>query len=134
MMWEDVHDMLHVGSMVKLYTNIMPIIFFKVQEKKILWVILFPSLQLFFFFFLTKQQLSLKSICYRSPKTVQWGKNRWYTESNKHMKRCSILFIIQGNAKQNHMTTFHPQKIIKDSNKYCQEGEEAATHTLLERI
>lgn len=37
------------------------------------------------------------------------GKNRWYTESNKHMKRCSILFIIQGNAKQNHMTTFHPQ-------------------------
>lgn len=48
MMWEDVHDMLHVGSMVKLYTSIMPIIYFKLQKRKILWVIVFPSLQPFF--------------------------------------------------------------------------------------
>ena len=33
-MWEDVHDMLHEGSIVKLYTSIMPIIFFKAAEKK----------------------------------------------------------------------------------------------------
>lgn len=35
MMWEDVHDMLHEGSMVKLYTIILPIIFFKTTENKI---------------------------------------------------------------------------------------------------
>lgn len=34
MMWEDVHDMLHEGSMVKLYISIMPIIFSKTTEKK----------------------------------------------------------------------------------------------------
>lgn len=34
MMWEDVHDMLHEGSMVKLYTSIMPIIFFLITQKK----------------------------------------------------------------------------------------------------
>lgn len=34
MMWENVHDMLHEGSMVKLYIIIMPIIFFKTTEKK----------------------------------------------------------------------------------------------------
>lgn len=33
MMWEDVHGMSHEGSMVKLYTSIMPIIFFKLQKK-----------------------------------------------------------------------------------------------------
>ena len=42
------------------------------------------------------------------------------------MKRCSVLFIIKGNANKNYMTTFYPQKNNTD-NKYCQECEETGT-------
>lgn len=65
--------MLHVGSMVKLYTNIMPIIFFKVQKRKILWVILFPSLQLFFFFF-DKTAIKFKKYMLQESQDSSMGK------------------------------------------------------------
>ena len=42
MMWEDVHDVLHVGSMVKLYTSIMPIIFFNPLSH--IWTLSFESI------------------------------------------------------------------------------------------
>ena len=64
-------------------------------------------------------------------KMVKWYEQtlpqRRYTNSNKHMKRCSVLLIIKGNANQNHMTTFHPQKNNTDNNKYCQECEDTGT-------